>query len=123
MDGTYVSCEEDIGLLVSGWCGNSSIECARNVGLPLFFSFTTSGGSLTTSCSGSGDSSSIGSGSCNGDEDTPLAVHVGNSQGKLILIGLELELSQGFVDDEGICLSAEFADLSVGNIKTDDVGT
>lgn len=117
---TYVACKEDIGLLESGWCGNSSIEFAVNVCLSLFFSVSFTSSSLATGGSGTIGSGSIGG--CNRDKDTPLAVYVGNSQGELILIGLKLDLSQGFVDDEGVCLSAEFADLAVGDVETNDVG-
>lgn len=119
MDSTYVACEEDIGFLVSGWCGDSSIEFAGNVGLSFFssgsFANNSSSSSVTANRGGS-----IGGG--NGDEDTPLAVHVGNGQGELILISLEFELSQGFVDDEGICFGAEFTNLALGDVETDDVG-
>lgn len=128
--------------MVSGWCGDSSIEFTSDVGLSLFSngSFPSFGGSnfgsisfgnislgsgslgsgITTSDGGSIGGDSIGSG--NRNEDTPLAVHVCNSQGELILISLELKLSQGFVDDEGICLGAEFANLAISNVETDDVG-
>lgn len=126
--GTYVACEEDIGLLESSWSRDSSVEFTVDVGLSLLFGFFTtgSGGSFSTgSCSlpisGLATSGGIGS-SSNGNEDTPFAVHVGNSKSELILIGLEFDLSQGFVDDEGICLGAELADLSVGDVETDDVG-
>lgn len=123
MDCTYVACEEDIGLLVSGWCGDSSIEFAGNVGLSFFSSGSFANNSSSSSVTANrGDSigGSIGGG--NGDEDTPLAVHVGNGQGELILISLELEFSQGFVDDEGICFGAKFTDLTLGDVETDDVG-
>lgn len=52
-----------------------------------------------------------------GEEYGKLSVHVGHLQGKLLLLGLELELPESGVDDEGVGFGEETADLALANVQ------
>ena len=56
-------------------------------------------------------------GACLGKEDGPLAVEVGDGQGQLVLVGLELELADVVADDEGVGLGAEPANLALADVQ------
>jgi hypothetical protein len=63
---------------------------------------------------GSGTGTAVGS---LGNEDGPLAVEISNSQGKLVLLDLKLELANGFIYDEGVCGGVKLANLALADVK------
>lgn len=58
-----------------------------------------------------------GSRSSHGDEDAPFAVHVLGLDEELVLVGLELLLAEGGIDDEGAGLGAEAADGALADVE------
>lgn len=52
------------------------------------------------------------------DEDAPLAVQVSDCESQLVLLGLELELANGLIDDESVGCRIELADLAFADVES-----